>query len=71
MSSVSTRPFHNRSSVSGSKPIAALDASDAGYPGFRGMGIEPEGLTANGNYFFHFPDGNAIHRAVADSQIDP
>ena len=28
----------------GIEAIAALDASDAGYPGFRGMGLEPEGL---------------------------
>lgn len=43
----------------GIEAIAALDASDAGYPGFRGMGLEAEGLSNERNYFFHFPDGNA------------
>ncbi len=43
----------------GIEAIAALDASDAGYPGFRGMGMEPEGLDSERKYFFHFPDGNA------------
>jgi spermidine dehydrogenase len=39
--------------------VAALDASDSGYPGFAGMGIEAEGLENERKYFFHFPDGNA------------
>ena len=39
--------------------IAALDACDAGYPGFSGMGLEAEGLSNERKYFFHFPDGNA------------
>jgi spermidine dehydrogenase len=43
----------------GIEAIAALDASDAGYPGFHGMGLEAEGLGNERNYFFHFPDGNA------------
>ena len=57
----------------GIEAIAALDASDAGYPGFRGMGLEPEGLTSERNYFFHFPDGNAsiarllIRRLIPDA----
>ncbi len=43
----------------GIEAVAALDASEAGYPGFRGMGLEPEALSNERNYFFHFPDGNA------------
>ena len=43
----------------GIEAIAALDASGTGYPGFSGMGLEPEGLNNERNYFFHFPDGNA------------
>lgn len=39
--------------------VAALDASDTGYPGFSGMGIDAEGLENERRYFFHFPDGNA------------
>jgi spermidine dehydrogenase len=43
----------------GIEAIAALDASDTGYPGFNGMGLEAEGLENERKYFFHFPDGNA------------
>ncbi len=43
----------------GIEAIAALDASDTGYPGFSGMGLEAEGLCNERSYFFHFPDGNA------------
>ena len=43
----------------GIEAIAALDASDTGYPGFDGMGLEAEGLSNERSYFFHFPDGNA------------
>jgi len=43
----------------GIEAIAALDAADTGYPGFKGMGLEAEGLTNERTYFFHFPDGNA------------
>ncbi len=43
----------------GIEAVAALDAADTGYPGFSGMGIEPEGLSNERKYFFHFPDGNA------------
>jgi len=43
----------------GIEAIAALDASDTGYPGFGGMGLEPSGLKNEREYFFHFPDGNA------------
>jgi spermidine dehydrogenase len=43
----------------GIEAIAALDASETGYPGFSGMGLSSEGLTNERNYFFHFPDGNA------------
>ena len=43
----------------GIEAIAALDASDTGYPGFSGMGLEAEGLSNERSYFFHFPDGNA------------
>jgi spermidine dehydrogenase len=39
--------------------VAALDAAEAGYPGFSGMSVGPEGLKNERNYFFHFPDGNA------------
>ncbi len=39
--------------------VPALDASDTGYPGFIGMGIDAEGLENERRYFFHFPDGNA------------
>lgn len=39
--------------------IAALDAAGNGYPGFSGMGLEPEGLKNERKFFFHFPDGNA------------
>src|SRR5579872_6591459 len=39
--------------------IAALDAGGAGYPGFRGIGIDQESLQHERDYFFHFPDGNA------------
>ncbi len=39
--------------------VPALDASDTGYPGFSGMGIDAEGLENERKYFFHFPDGNA------------
>jgi spermidine dehydrogenase len=43
----------------GIEAIAALDASETGYPGFSGMGLSSEGLANERNYFFHFPDGNA------------
>ena len=43
----------------GIEAIAALDASESGYPGFSGMGLEPEGLSNERKYFFHFPDANA------------
>jgi spermidine dehydrogenase len=43
----------------GIEAIAALDASDTGYPGFTGMRLKPEGLDNERKYFFHFPDGNA------------
>ena len=39
--------------------VPALDALETGYPGFSGMGIEPEALDHERKYFFHFPDGNA------------
>ena len=39
--------------------VPALDASDTGYPGFGGMGLDAEGLENERKYFFHFPDGNA------------
>ncbi len=43
----------------GIEAIAALDAAETGYPGFSGMSVEPEGLSNERKYFFHFPDGNA------------
>ena len=43
----------------GIEAVAALDASETGYPGFSGMGLEPDGLENERRYFFHFPDGNA------------
>jgi len=43
----------------GIEAIAALDASETGYPGFSGMGLEPAALSNERSYFFHFPDGNA------------
>jgi len=39
--------------------IAALDASEIGYPGFGGMGLEASAVRNERGYFFHFPDGNA------------
>ncbi len=50
--------------------VPALDASDTGYPGFSGMGIDAEGLENERKYFFHFPDGNAsIARLLARKLI--
>jgi spermidine dehydrogenase len=50
--------------------ISAADAADTGYPGFSGMGMEPEGLDNERKYFFHFPDGNAsIARLLVRSLI--
>jgi spermidine dehydrogenase len=43
----------------GIEAISASDAADTGYPGFSGMGLQPEGLENERKYFFHFPDGNA------------
>jgi spermidine dehydrogenase len=43
----------------GIEAVAALDASEAGYPGFSGMGVEASGLKNERSFFFHFPDGNA------------
>jgi spermidine dehydrogenase len=43
----------------GIEAVPALDAWEAGYPGFSGMLGEPEGLGNERQYFFHFPDGNA------------
>jgi len=54
----------------GIEAVAALDASDTGYPGFSGMGLETEGLDQERKYFFHFPDGNAsIARLLVRSLI--
>jgi len=54
----------------GIEAIAALDASETGYPGFDGMGFEAEGLAEERKYFFHFPDGNAsIARLLVRSLI--
>ena len=39
--------------------VPALDASQTGYPGFSGMGLEASDLSNERKYFFHFPDGNA------------
>jgi spermidine dehydrogenase len=43
----------------GIEAVAALDAAETGYPGFSGMGLDPEALNNERKYFFHFPDGNA------------
>ena len=43
----------------GIEAIAAADAAETGYPGFIGMGMQPEGLENERKFFFHFPDGNA------------
>jgi spermidine dehydrogenase len=43
----------------GSDAVSALDAAEAGYPGFSGMSVGPEGLKNEREYFFHFPDGGA------------
>jgi spermidine dehydrogenase len=51
--------------------IAALDASETGYPGFSGMGLEPEGLANERKYFFHFPDGNASIARLLVRQLIP
>ena len=54
----------------GIEAIAALDASETGYPGFDGMGFEASGLADERKYFFHFPDGNAsIARLLVRSLI--
>ncbi|HYM78682.1 MAG TPA: NAD(P)-binding protein [Candidatus Dormibacteraeota bacterium] len=54
----------------GLEAIAALDASETGYPGFDGMGFEAEGLAQERKYFFHFPDGNAsIARLLVRSLV--
>ena len=54
----------------GIEAIAALDASETGYPGFEGMGFEASGLAEERKYFFHFPDGNAsIARLLVRSLI--
>jgi spermidine dehydrogenase len=54
----------------GIEAVAALDASETGYPGFTGMGLEASGLQNERNYFFHFPDGNAsIARLLARKLI--
>jgi spermidine dehydrogenase len=55
----------------GIEAIAALDASEAGYPGFSGMGLEPEALRNERNYFFHFPDGNATIARLMVRQLIP
>ncbi|HZW92159.1 MAG TPA: FAD/NAD(P)-binding protein [Candidatus Eremiobacteraceae bacterium] len=43
----------------GIEAVPALDAWEAGYPGFTGMLGNPEALGNERKYFFHFPDGNA------------
>jgi len=43
----------------GIEAVSALDASETGFPGFYGMGLEASGLSNERGYFFHFPDGNA------------
>jgi spermidine dehydrogenase len=43
----------------GIEAVPALDAAETGYPGFSGVGVEPEALSNERKYFFHFPDGNA------------
>jgi spermidine dehydrogenase len=43
----------------GIEAIPAIDAWEAGYPGFAGMFGESEGLHNERVHFFHFPDGNA------------
>ena len=43
----------------GIEAISALDASETGYPGFSGMGLNSDALSNERKYFFHFPDGNA------------
>jgi spermidine dehydrogenase len=56
----------------GIEAIAALDASETGYPGFDGMGFEASGLANERKYFFHFPDGNAsIARLLVRSLVPP
>ena len=54
--------------------ISALDAMDAGYPGFDGLGLEPDDPMAAAEmeepYVYHFPDGNAsIARSIVRSLI--
>jgi spermidine dehydrogenase len=42
--------------------ISARDAFDTGYPGFAGLGLEPDAEAAmemDEPYIYHFPDGNA------------
>ncbi|HEX9636028.1 MAG TPA: NAD(P)-binding protein [Acidobacteriota bacterium] len=60
--------------------VPAQDAWGLGYPGFQGLGLDPEpgrGMNldaipnpAAGEYFFHFPDGNAsITRRLVQTLI--
>jgi spermidine dehydrogenase len=55
----------------GIEAIAALDASESGYPGFSGMGLGAEALSNERNYFFHFPDGNATIARLMVRQLIP
>jgi spermidine dehydrogenase len=48
----------------GIEAIPALDAWEAGYPGFAGMFGESEGLHNERVHFFHFPDGTACWCAI-------
>ena len=44
----------------GCDAVAASDARDAGYPGFRALGLPPvDSPERNEPYIYHFPDGNA------------
>jgi spermidine dehydrogenase len=55
----------------GIEAVAALDASDAGYPGFSGMSLGAEALENERKYFFHFPDGNASIARLLVRQLIP
>ena len=51
--------------------VPALDAWDAGYPGFSGTLGDSEGLHNERVYFFHFPDGNASIARLLVRQLIP
>src|SRR5262249_30800518 len=43
----------------GADSVAAADARDLGYPGFKGLGLTRDNPAWDEPYIYHFPDGNA------------